>query len=74
MVEEYDPTKITRAGDSVNRALAITVTVYHAMHSTEGVDYEDVQRLADTLSEAIVRLQEAERDIGLYRKTGSGAA
>ncbi len=62
---EYDPIKVTSAGDHLNRGIAIVWTVWTALRADD-LDDDALAKLADTLFEAMIKLDQAERDIGLY--------
>ncbi|WP_230057771.1 hypothetical protein [Agrobacterium fabrum] len=60
--------KATHAADEVNRAKAIALTVWMALQGPDlsGGCEGDLAALADTLYEAIMKLTQAEKNLGVH--------
>lgn len=60
------PNRTIAAADHVNRAKAISTTVWFALGTSQAMDEVDLSDLRDTLYEAIIKLSEAEKELGMY--------
>ena len=68
----YDPIKVTQAGDALHLSIAMVNTVWLALEHAE--TSQDVARAADTLLEAHRGLLKAQELIGLYQQPEERAA